>query len=160
MVLRPTVDDMAYIANEFQKPFYEDELQWLILTKTKDGSRAKVTPYIDARSIQERLDKIVGPFNWSQRFLRGPQGGMMCLLSIRVFNEDGSYDWVTKSNGGENTDFEAVKGGYTVAFRRAAVEWGFGRYLYLTRFQEWVELNSYGQIEQPPRVPSELLPQD
>jgi hypothetical protein len=49
----------------------------------------------------------------------------MCGLSIRVGDE-----WVTKWDGAENTDVEGVKGGLSGAMKRAAVQWGIGRYLY------------------------------
>jgi hypothetical protein len=37
---------------------------------------------------------------------------------------------VWKEDGAENTDIEAVKGGLSGAMKRAAVQWGCGRYLY------------------------------
>jgi hypothetical protein len=57
------------------------------------------------------------------RFL--PDGGVLCSLSIRVGDE-----WVTKQDGAENTQIESTKGGLSGAMKRAAVQWGCGRYLY------------------------------
>jgi len=37
---------------------------------------------------------------------------------------------VTKWDGADNTDIESVKGGLSDSMKRAAVQWGMGRYLY------------------------------
>ena len=51
------------------------------------------------------------------------------LCGISVW--DGAIgEWVTKWDGGPQSDFEATKGGLSGAQKRAAVEWGVGRYLY------------------------------
>lgn len=63
----------------------------------------------------------------------------MCGISIRIPDvvqeiKDGKAsttpEWVTKWDGAENTAVEAVKGGLSGAMKRAAVQWGIGRYLY------------------------------
>jgi hypothetical protein len=50
---------------------------------------------------------------------------VICTLSIKVGDA-----WISKEDGGENSDIEPVKGGLSDAFKRAAVSWGIGRYLY------------------------------
>ncbi len=52
-------------------------------------------------------------------------GGVECGISIKIDSE-----WVTKWDAAENTQVEAVKGGRSGAMKRAAVQWGIGRYLY------------------------------
>ncbi|WP_263317101.1 Rad52/Rad22 family DNA repair protein, partial [Enterobacter hormaechei] len=52
-------------------------------------------------------------------------GGVECGISIKVEGE-----WITKWDAAENTQVEAVKGGRSGAMKRAAVQWGIGRYLY------------------------------
>jgi hypothetical protein len=84
-----------------------------------------VLAYITNRAIMERLDKVCGPENWRNEYTKGPDGGILCGLSIRVGDE-----WVTKWDGAENTEVESVKGGLSDAMKRAAVQWGIGRYLY------------------------------
>ena len=49
----------------------------------------------------------------------------MCGISVKVGDE-----WIIKWDGGDNTNIEATKGGFSVALKRAAVQWGIGRYLY------------------------------
>ncbi|MCP3686287.1 MAG: hypothetical protein GY861_26890, partial [bacterium] len=59
------------------------------------------------------------------QFKEGPGGGVLCGISIKVKD-----DWVTKWDGAENTNIEAIKGGLSDAMKRAGYQWSIGRYLY------------------------------
>lgn len=115
------------ITKELKKPFPEKNIQWRIARAgtNKKGIFAQVLAYIDARAVQDRLDSILGIDNWQDDYAKGPDGGVQCKLSIKINGE-----WITKQDGAENTNIDAVKGGYSGAFKRAAVKWGIGRYLY------------------------------
>ena len=39
-------------------------------------------------------------------------------------------EWITKWDGADKTNFEATKGGLSDSMKRAAYQWGIGRYLY------------------------------
>jgi hypothetical protein len=104
--------------------------------------KVQLLAYIDARAVQARLDAVVGPFGWSTTFRAGPGGGIICRLEL-VMPETG--EWVSKEDGAENTDIEAVKGGVSDAFKRAAVNWGVGRYLY-SLDTPWVKVEPAGDI--------------
>jgi hypothetical protein len=110
-----------------QDRFAADEIEWRLQQAGEKNGRvwAICVPYVTNRAIQGRLDEVVGPGNWKNEFRPGPDGGVMCGLSVRVGDE-----WVTKWDGAENTDIEGVKGGLSGAMKRAAVQWGIGRYLY------------------------------
>jgi hypothetical protein len=110
-----------------QAPFPDKDIEWRAqMSGDKNGSYwALLLAYVTNRAIQERLDDVMGIENWKNEFLPAPDGGVMCGLSI---NFDDS--WVTKYDGAENTAMEAVKGGLSGAMKRAAVQWGIGRYLY------------------------------
>lgn len=110
-----------------QAEFGDDDLEWRVQMAGEKSGRvwALIVPYINNRAIQTRLDEVCGPENWKNEFKPGPDGGVMCGLSIRVGDE-----WVTKYDGAENTDIEQVKGGLSSAMKRAAVQWGIGRFLY------------------------------
>lgn len=95
------------------------------VVKTRKGPDNTMLDYIDARDVMDRLDAVVGPANWQDEYMPGPEGGVLCKLSILVNGQ-----WVTKCDVGEKTDIEAVKGGCSDAFKRAAVKWGIGRFLY------------------------------
>jgi hypothetical protein len=73
----------------------------------------------------ERLDKVVGPANWTNEFREGPGGGVICKLSLCL-----NGVWISKEDGADRTNIEATKGGLSGSMKRAAVQWGIGRYLY------------------------------
>lgn len=108
-------------------PFPESELEWRIGQAGEKGGRvwAICLVYVTNRAIMQRLDDVVGPGNWKNEFHPGPDGGVVCGLSIRVGDE-----WITKYDGADNTDIEAVRGGLSDAMKRAAVQWSVARYLY------------------------------
>ena len=112
---------------ELAKPFPEKDIEWRIgRVGTKNGKPwAMVLAYLTNRAIMDRLDSVVGPDNWCNEFTQGPQGGVLCGISIKVGDE-----WVTKWDGADNTAIEKVKGGLSDSMKRAAVQWGIGRYLY------------------------------
>jgi len=105
-------------------PFPDESVEWRVQNYMADG-HAIFVPYITARAVQDRLDAVCGPSNWWNDFLPGPAGGIMCGITIRT--ESGN---VTKWDGSDNSDIEAVKGGFSDSAKRAAVQWGIGRYLY------------------------------
>lgn len=133
--------------------FSDADLEWKPITVSKKTGKALAAPYLTNRAIMDRLDDVCGPGNWCNRFAAGPGGGVLCGISIRVGEE-----WVTKWDGAENTDVEAVKGGLSSSMRRAAVQWGIGRYLYQVPNQ-WVPVNERGYFSQSPRMPREFQPQ-
>lgn len=104
--------------------FPRDAISWRAQSVTKDGNKAMALAYIDARDVMERLDAVCGPSNWQDRYeFAGAR--TICYLSIRVGDQ-----WVTKADGAGDTAVEAEKGAISDAFKRAAVKWGIGRYLY------------------------------
>lgn len=114
---------------KLQAPFPEYDIEWRIAQsgKSKDGGHwARVLAYITNRAIMQRLDEVVGPENWQNEYRDAPLGkGVLCGLSIRINGE-----WITKWDGADPTDIEAVKGGLSDSMKRAGVQWGIGRYLY------------------------------
>lgn len=134
--------------------------------KKEDGSIwAKAFAYITNRAIQDRLDDVVGPGNWKNEYREWTTGtpGVLCGLSLKIDGE-----WVTKWDGAEQTDMEAMKGGLSNAMKRAAVQWGVGRYLYDLP-EGWAKVSPQGQYYaktkdnvafkwDPPDLPTWALP--
>lgn len=136
-------------------PFPPGDIDWRPGRVNKDKTKAMALAYLDARAVMDRLDEVCGPERWQDTYVVGPQGGLICRLSIRVNGE-----WVTKEDGAENTDVEAVKGGLSDALKRAAVKWGIGRYLYSLP-RQWCPCESYGKsvvLKGRPRLPDWALP--
>ena len=113
--------------NKLKEPFPAEDIEWR-LQSCGSGSKgiwAICLAYVSNRAIMNRLDEVVGPENWKNEFDRAPDGGVLCGISIKIGDE-----WVTKYDGAENTQVEAIKGGLSGSMKRAAVQWGIGRYLY------------------------------
>ena len=119
-------------------PFEEVEAKIQVASKEKPTGMAVF--YIDSRVIQKRLDDVIGAYNWSNHFSTWQDKAQLCGISI--YNED-RREWVTKHDGAENSDIESIKGGLTDAFKRAAVLWGIGRYLYQID-GVWVDIEKRG----------------
>jgi hypothetical protein len=109
------------------EPFPEEDIEWRIaeLFIWNDKPGAVILPYVTSRAVHERLDQVVGKANWMAEYKAGPLGGILCKLSLRINGE-----WVSRTDGAENTSIEPVKGGLSDALKRAAVQWGIGRHLY------------------------------
>lgn len=114
--------------DELDAPFASEDIEWRIQRagKNSDGIWAKVLAYVTNRAIMKRLDEVCGKAGWRNEYRDIPNnGGVECGISIKVDGE-----WITKWDAAENTQVEAVKGGRSGAMKRAAVQWGIGRYLY------------------------------
>jgi len=126
-------------------PFAGNKIHWRPGSTTKDKSKAIALAYIDARDVMERLDEVVGPENW-QREHTVDGKFVMCRIGIELHDAvaHGVSNWVWKQDGAPVTDIEAEKGGLSDAFKRAAVNWGVGRYLYDTP-DAWMPLEARGR---------------
>ncbi len=125
--------------SRLKDPFPKEAVSWRAQSVTRDGTRAMALAYIDARDVMDRLDDICGPENWQDRYIAHGER-MCCEIGIRIVREftisepDGvpimDAEWIWKADGAGSTDFEGDKGIYSDSFKRAAVRWGIGRYLY------------------------------
>lgn len=115
------------------KPFHPQDLEWRVGTVAGNGKRATLLAYITARAVQERLDQTLGMGRWQNRYEKGPDGGVLCGIGVLVntASPGGSHnEWVWRWDGAPQTKVEPIKGGLSAAMKRAAVQWGVGRYLY------------------------------
>ncbi len=126
-------------------PFPPEKVSWRVGSTTADKKRGMALAYIDARDVMQRLDDVLGPLNWQCRYTHT---GAVTICEIGV--RSASNGWVWKANGAGNTDVEAEKGACSDAFKRAAVLWGIGRYLY-DLDSPWVALN--GRQIHPDELP-------
>lgn len=93
-------------------------------TWERDGVRyTRPLAYIDARAVFDWLDEAVGPGGWSTELERLGPGVYLCRLS--VFG-------ATRTDVGMAGEHESEKekSGASDAIKRAAVQFGIGRYLY------------------------------
>ena len=121
-----------------QEPFSADKVHWRIGSTTQAKDKGMALAYIDARDVMERLDEVCGPENWQCRYPHATNK-TCCDIAIKINDE-----WVWKSNGAGDTDVEGDKGAFSDAFKRAAVLWGIGRYLY-DLGNVWVAIEARGR---------------
>lgn len=129
--------NISILMLELAEPFPPDKVSWRVARVVNDDGergKAQVLAYIDARDVMERLDYIMGIEGWQCRYSH-TQTKTVCDIGLKLGGE-----WVWKSDGAGDTDVEAEKGALSDAFKRAAVRWGIGRYLYTLG-------NSYAEVE-------------
>lgn len=143
-----------YYMSRLREPFREDEIEWRIGSTTQDKKRGLALPYVTNRAIQNRLDEIFGSFGWRNEFKEWKGDSQLCGISIQ---NPLTGEWITKWDGADNSNMEAVKGGLSDAMKRAAYQWGIGRYLYDLP-QMWCEIVDGKKFKEAPRLPTNALP--
>ena len=123
-------------------PFSSGDIEWRVSATNRDKTKGLAVAYVTNRAIQNRLDDTVGVDGWYNEFVPWKNGAaQLCGISICFADRD---VWLTKYDGADDSDIEAVKGGLSDSMKRAAVEWGIGRYLYGMP-QIWVEIYQRGK---------------
>lgn len=126
------------LKEKLEKPFSDDELEFRVGATNSDKTKGLALAYIQARAIQNRLDEVVGIENWRVSY-KEINGGFIAKLELKINNE-----WIAKEDGSGVTDYEAIKGGISCAFKRVASVWGIGRYLYEVEGQ-WLPIEQRGK---------------
>lgn len=133
---------------KLRAPFAPDKISWRVGSTTGEvpNKKGMALAYIDARDVMERLDEVAGAL-WQAEYTSMHNGTCCCRIGIKVGEE-----WIWRANGALNlTDSDkadakemAEKGSYSDSFKRAAVLFGIGRYLYDLDSQ-WVALEPAGR---------------
>jgi hypothetical protein len=114
---------------KLSEPFPRDAVSWRAQHFTSDGTKALALAYIDARDVMNRLDDVCGIGGWQCKYSHA-NGKTVCDIGIICQDAAGNSEWIWKADGAGDSDIEAEKGALSDAFKRAAVRWGIGRYLY------------------------------
>ncbi len=120
-------------------PFPPSAVSWRV--GSVSGERGMALAYLDARDVMDRLDDVAGPSNWQCRY---SHVGAITVCEIGIWGVQGELTWVWKADGAGQSDIEAEKGALSDAFKRAAVRWGIGRYLYHLP-SPWVQIEKRGK---------------
>lgn len=107
-------------------PFPPESIEWRVgPTNRRDNpDKGIALAYIDARMVMDRLDEVCTPAGWQDRYPHA-NAKTCCEIGILIDGE-----WIWKSDGAGDTSQDGNKGAFSDAFKRAAVRWGIGRYLY------------------------------
>lgn len=127
--------DIEEIEDKLSAPFGVNEISFRVGSTTRDKDKGMCLYYMDSRAVESRLDSVVGIGGWQNRY---PYEGC-CEIGIMINGE-----WLWKSNGAGETDFEGIKGRYSDSLKRAATMWGIGRYLY-DADSKWYEIEPRGK---------------
>ena len=156
----PTPENLV---QRLKAPFLASQVSWKPQTISKDKARAMAVAYIDARDVMDRLDEVVGAFNWQVEH-REAAGQLITGLGLR-HPQDGQWRWKWDVGfvGGSDSDnddeqMKAVKGTASDGLKRAAVLWGVGRYSYSLP-KQWLDWDAdKRQFKQAPILPKWAVP--
>lgn len=96
--------------------------KWRVQSSNQYG--AKCVAYIDSRDVQDLLDEVVGVANWQSDY-KEVKGNLYAGIGIKIGD-----NWVWKWDCGTESNVEKQKGEASDSLKRAAVQWGIGRFLY------------------------------
>ena len=155
--------------NKLKEPFPASDIEWRLQSCGEKNGKfwGKALAYITSRAVQDRLDEVCGPDGW-QTSIRREGDAYLCTLSIRVTHEDGTTEFISRTDGADATDIEPIKGGISGAVKRVAVQFGIGRYLYNLK-DSWANVCENGVLTgctkekkyfkwNPPALPDWALP--
>lgn len=145
---------MDEIELRLKRPFEPKALSWRVGATNGEKTQGIALAYIDARDVMQRLDEVFG-LGWQCRYSHA-EGKTICEIGVQI---DGS--WVWRAGGAGDTDVEAEKGAISDAFKRAAVLFGIGRYLYSLP-NKWVAIKPAGRsysLAETPALPSWATPE-
>ena len=108
---------------KLRDPFEPSEIEWRVGATNKDKLKGIALPYITNRAVQNRLDEVCGAGNWWNDFKQWGENSQLCGITILI---DGRP--ITKWDGADNTNVDPTKGGLSNSMKRAAAQWGIGRY--------------------------------
>lgn len=159
----PGPNPLDTVLRQLKAPFPASQVSWKPQTISKDKARAMAVAYIDARDVMDRLDDVVGPFNWQVEH-REAAGQLITGLGVR-HPQDGQWRWkwdigFVGGSASDNDDeqMKAIKGTASDGLKRAAVLWGIGRYLYSLP-KQWLDWDpEKRQFKQAPILPKWAVP--
>lgn len=145
--------DKAEIFQRLKRPFDPKVISWRVGATSGDKNTGIALAYIDARDVMQRFDEVLG-LDWQCRYSHADKK-TICEIGILVGGQ-----WVWRAGGAGDTDVEAEKGAISDAFKRAAVLFGVGRYLYALP-NKWVPIKPQGKsfvLDGTPPLPAWATP--
>lgn len=151
---------LADVLGDLTRPFPPEDIKWRVQNFSAKNKTALVVPYLDARHIQERLDKVV-PGEWSLEFKHKPLdeevyvGGHVVYARMTicgVTREDVGSSYILKDS---NVSIDKETGLYNKidankvdpktatsdSIKRVAAQFGIGHYLWNMDMSVWIDAN-------------------
>lgn len=127
----------------------EISYKWRVQSFSKFKPSATCVAYIDARAVMDLLDDVVGAANWQDKY-EVVHNHLYASIGINVGTAL-AVNWVWKTDCGVESNMEAEKGEASDAFKRAAVKWAVGRFLYALEVRR-VQANKVADGKGSPHV--------
>jgi hypothetical protein len=102
----------------------EMDYKWRVQSFSKKKPVATCVAYIDSRHVQNRLDEVLGVDKWQSDY-KEVKGNLFAGIGI-----DFGTGFVWKWDCGTESNQDKEKGEASDSFKRAAVKFGIGRFLY------------------------------
>lgn len=175
--LRLKLDNWVF--EKLAEPFPVEQVKWLPAFGIKAADKpTPVLAYVDARTVVDRLNTVVGAENWSDSYrpvtvtntnMLSPKSND--YKSATLEQQQGGFDinyggvecsltilGVTKVDTGVPSFTDQLKGAYSDSLKRAAVKFGVGEYFYRlgTQFAKYAD--TYGKLKEAPKLPSWAQP--
>lgn len=123
--------DLVELRKKLEAPFMEEyngkkvhTCKWLPKQAVSNNTKFMCIPYIDRTMVFNRMDDVFGTDGWHSNLKELRDGSFLCELSACI-----NGVWVTKTDVGTKTAVEAEKGAASDSIKRAATQYGIGRYL-------------------------------
>lgn len=145
------------IMAKLAEPFPPEEIEWRVGATNSEKTKGIALAYVTNRAIQNRLDEVFGCFGWKNEFREWKGNAQICGISILYKDQ-----WITKWDGADDSNMESTKGGLSDAMKRAAYQWGIGRYLYKLE-NVWCPIKQAGKsyvLVEIPKLPEWALPKE
>jgi hypothetical protein len=145
------------LLDRLAEPFPADEIDWKPEALSSDKTRALAVAYVDARTVMQRLDDVLGPGGWQDDYEPLDDGSAICRLRVRVNGE-----WVVETDVGSPSDQKDAgdrrKASFSDAIKRAGVKLGIARYL--SRLPKaWCDFDpKAGAFKSTPQLPAWATP--
>lgn len=141
------------LLKELTAVFPVEQLKWRIISVFEKENKLQgiIAPYIDSRNLMNRFDNVLG-CNWSCDYKIINCNSLTAVeCTISVNTAEGRIARADIADIDMNSSFgngSILKSGYSNSFKRAAVAWGVGRYLYsLGNFFVPIENNLNGPFK-------------
>lgn len=150
--------EQAFV-EQLKNPFPINILKFRVGATTKKGDKGIPLFYVTARDVEKRLDEVCGPDGWRTSHEPILEDGKLIGTKFSLSIKFPNGEWVTREDVGESSKASPLKGAVSDGIKRAAVQFGIGRYLYYLE-NRWMPIDQYKQFTSDPResLPDWALP--
>src|SRR5437899_867660 len=81
-------------------PFPASDIRWRVGRKTNDGTKGQALPYIEASTVQNRLDEALGEAGWRNSFTEVVAGDRLTAVRCSI-GVHANGIWVDKEDASQ-----------------------------------------------------------